>query len=153
MTATVRSAVCAAIWMVAALVQTSAHGVVPPQEFASDEHAQRYARLLNELRCLVCQNQTLADSNAGLAVDMRAVISDMVRDNASDEQIIQFMVDRYGNFVRYRPPLNAQTALLWGGPFVLVVIALGFVAQLVRRQQRVVLSEQQQRAAQQLLDK
>jgi len=74
-----------------------------------------------ELRCLVCQNQTIADSNAPLAVDLKNQVRDMVESGQSQSDIIDYMVERYGDFVRYRPPMNASTMLLWVGPFLLLL--------------------------------
>ena len=86
--------------------------------------------LAAELRCLVCQNQTIADSNAPLAEDLRNRVREKMRQGSSDSQIIDFMVERYGDFVLYRPPVKATTLLLWFGP--LLLLAAGFVV-LVRR--------------------
>jgi len=99
---------------------------------AADDPAldKRVAALAHELRCLVCQNQTLADSNAPLAVDLRNQIREQLQKGASERQVTDFMVQRYGDFVLYRPPLKASTVLLWAGPFLL----LGFgVFLLVRK--------------------
>lgn len=98
----------------------------------------RLKHLAVELRCLVCQNQTLADSNAPLAEDLRREVREMIVKNMSDQEIIDFLVQRYGDFVLYRPPVKATTTLLWIGPFLLLAgsaIALGFV--LKRRSQAV----------------
>ncbi len=86
---------------------------------------KRVTGLASELRCLVCQNQTLADSNAPLAVDLRNQIREQLKGGASERDVIDFLVARYGDFVRYRPPLKASTLALWGGPFVF--LALGFI--------------------------
>ena len=86
-----------------------------------------------ELRCLVCQNQTLADSNAELAVDLRNVIREQLAQGASERDVRAFMVARYGDFVLYRPPLKASTVALWAGPFVLLA---GGLVLLVRRLRR-----------------
>jgi cytochrome c-type biogenesis protein CcmH len=94
----------------------------------------RVMALSAELRCLVCQNQTIADSSAGLASDLRDQVREQMRKGMSDAQIIEFMVDRYGDFVLYRPPLKATTVLLWFGP--LLLLAAGIAAlfyRLVRR--------------------
>ncbi len=91
---------------------------------------QRVMTLAAELRCLVCQNQTLADSNAPLAEDLRNQVREKMRRGASDSEIVDYMVARYGDFVLYRPPLKLTTALLWFGP--LLLLAAGFVV-LVRR--------------------
>lgn len=84
----------------------------------------RLAALSAELRCLVCQNQTIADSHAGLAADLRREILTMIAAGKSDQEIVEFMVQRYGDFVRYRPPLRLATLLLWGGPLLLLLLAL-----------------------------
>ncbi len=91
---------------------------------------QRVMTLAAELRCLVCQNQTLADSNAPLAEDLRNQVREKMRRGASDSEIVDYMVARYGDFVLYRPPLKLTTALLWFGP--LLLLAAGFVV-LLRR--------------------
>lgn len=91
-------------------------------QFDDPEMKERYEELLGELRCLVCQNQTLSDSNADLAQDLRNEVERMLREGKSDEAIVNFMVDRYGDFVRYRPPLKASTIILWFGPFILAGI-------------------------------
>ena len=80
--------------------------------------------MIAQLRCLVCQNQNLADSNAELARDLRAKTYEMINAGASDEDIADFMIARYGDFVLYKPPLRLRTTLLWGGPFALLLIAL-----------------------------
>ena len=85
-----------------------------------------------ELRCLVCQNQTIADSNAGLAVDLRNQVRDMLRAGQTEKQITDYMTQRYGDFVLYRPPVNSSTALLWFGPPALLVLG-GFSLWLVLR--------------------
>ena len=91
---------------------------------------QKVMTLAAELRCLVCQNQTIADSSAPLAEDLRNQVREKMRQGSSDSQIIDFMVERYGDFVLYRPPVKATTLLLWFGP--LLLLAAGFVV-LVRR--------------------
>jgi cytochrome c-type biogenesis protein CcmH len=93
----------------------------------------RLKALAEELRCLVCQNQTIADSNAALAVDLRNQIRSQIKDGRSDEQIRDYMVQRYGDFVLYRPPFHAGTALLWIGPFALIVAGGVAFALIVRR--------------------
>jgi cytochrome c-type biogenesis protein CcmH len=86
----------------------------------------RLKAMSHELRCLVCQNQTLADSDAPLAEDLRKEIRSQMREGKSDQEVIDYLVTRYGDFVRYRPPVNNSTALLWFGPFLLLLIG-GFV--------------------------
>ena len=87
----------------------------------------RLMTLAAELRCLVCQNQTLAESNAELAVDLRNEIREQMRRGASDQDVIDFLVARYGDFVLYRPPLKANTLLLWAGPAILLLLGLGLL--------------------------
>jgi cytochrome c-type biogenesis protein CcmH len=90
--------------------------------------------LSNELRCLVCQNQTIADSNAPLAEDLRNQVREKMRQGASDSEIVDFMVARYGDFVLYRPPFKATTFLLWFGPLLLLLAgALVLLRRLLRR--------------------
>jgi cytochrome c-type biogenesis protein CcmH len=92
-------------------------------------------RLSSQLRCLVCQNQTLADSHAALAQDLVQEIREMAAKGMSDQEIIDYLVARYGDFVRYRPPLKASTVLLWLGPFALLLIGgFSLFLQLRRRQ-------------------
>jgi len=86
--------------------------------------AKREVELAKQLRCLVCQNQTIADSNAGLAVDLRNKLREQMATGKSDAEIIAFMTERYGDFVLYKPPMKATTVLLWVGPFVLLAIGL-----------------------------
>ncbi len=88
--------------------------------------------LSNELRCLVCQNQTIADSNAELAVDLRNQVRKQLSEGKSDREILDYMVQRYGEFVLYRPPLSYKTILLWAGPFALLLIAMFILLQQIR---------------------
>lgn len=96
----------------------------------------RLMALATELRCLVCQNQTLADSDAELAVDLRREVRDMMKRGLDDEEIIEFLVERYGDFVRYRPPLRLETALLWFGPGLLIAVAGSLWFTALRRRRR-----------------
>jgi cytochrome c-type biogenesis protein CcmH len=93
----------------------------------------RLKALAEELRCLVCQNQTIADSHAPLAVDLRNQIRAQVTQGRSDDQIRAYMVERYGDFVLYRPPFRATTALLWIGPFALLALGAFMFAAILRR--------------------
>lgn len=115
----------------------------------------RLKHLAVELRCLVCQNQTLADSNAPLAEDLRREVRDMIAKNMSDQEIIEFLTARYGDFVLYRPPLKATTTLLWVGPFVLLIVgATALVITLRRRAGKVIdvpVTEDEHRRVEQLL--
>ncbi|CUB03047.1 cytochrome c-type biogenesis protein [Marinomonas fungiae] len=91
-------------------------------EFQTPEDQERYRVLTEELRCPKCQNQNLEDSNAGIAVDLRSQIYAMVNDGKSNQEIIDYMVARYGEFVLYRPVHDSSTAVLWYGPFVLLLV-------------------------------
>jgi cytochrome c-type biogenesis protein CcmH len=94
---------------------------------------KRVAALAEELRCLVCQNQTLADSNAPLAVDLRNQIREQLARGASESEVVDFMVARYGDFVLYRPPFKASTIALWAGPFVFLLLGAWVLRRRVRR--------------------
>jgi cytochrome c-type biogenesis protein CcmH len=96
----------------------------------------RVKTLSEELRCLVCQNQSLADSNAGLAVDLRNEVREMMRAGKSDAEIREFMVARYGDFVLYNPPMKTATLVLWVGPFVLLIAGGAVLAAYLRRRAR-----------------
>ncbi len=105
-------------------------------EFENPAQEQRYRHLIKELRCLVCQNENLADSNADLAKDLRGQVYTMIRQGASDQEIVDYMVNRYGDFVLYRPPFKKTTAALWIGPFVILAIGVLVVILYVRRRRR-----------------
>jgi len=93
----------------------------------------RLMTLAAELRCLVCQNQTLAESNAELAVDLRNEIREQMRRGASDQDVIDYLVARYGDFVLYRPPLKASTLLLWSGPAILFLVGISLLLRTLMR--------------------
>jgi cytochrome c-type biogenesis protein CcmH len=102
--------------------------------FSQDAKTEkRTAALAAELRCLVCQNQTLADSNAPLAVDLRNQIREQLAAGKSEQDVLDFMVARYGDFVLYRPPLKASTIALWAGPFVLLLAGAFFLYRRIGR--------------------
>ena len=94
---------------------------------------KRLQALSKELRCLVCQNETIADSNAELAIDLRREIRGMIKNGQSDSQIIDFLVARYGDFVLYRPPVKGNTFLLWGGPIAMMLLGLLTLRNYLRR--------------------
>jgi cytochrome c-type biogenesis protein CcmH len=123
-------------------------------EFATAGEESRYQNMIGQLRCLVCQNQNLADSNADLAKDLRAKTYQMIRSGASDTEIVDFMVTRYGDFVLYRPPLRGRTILLWGAPLIFLLIALTVFFYTLRRRRIVAepLNREQQSRAAKLLD-
>ena len=93
--------------------------VQEPMVFASQQQEERFNQLTQELRCLVCQNQNLADSDAPLAHDLRREVHEMLQTGQSNEEIKQFLVERYGDFVLYRPPVQTNTYLLWLAPLIL----------------------------------
>jgi cytochrome c-type biogenesis protein CcmH len=108
---------------------------IEPYPFANETEERRFRALAEELRCTVCQNQSLADSDAPLAKDLRRELFAMLQDGRSDFEIRQFMVDRYGEYVLYRPPLAGHTMLLWAGPVVLLLGSLVGVGLVIRRRQ------------------
>jgi cytochrome c-type biogenesis protein CcmH len=109
---------------------------VPP----NSELDQRMMRIASELRCLVCQNQTLADSNAELAIDLKKQLREKLASGMSDQEVIDFMVQRYGDFVLYKPRLQPSTWLLWFGPFLILIGGLIFLVFKIRRRQKESLS-------------
>ncbi|HJV60158.1 MAG TPA: cytochrome c-type biogenesis protein [Albitalea sp.] len=96
----------------------------------------RLVGIAEDLRCLVCQNESLAGSRADLAEDLRREIRSLIRQGKTDQEVIDFLVSRYGDFVRYRPPFKPTTWLLWGGPFVFLVAGLGALTMFLRRRPR-----------------
>lgn len=108
------------LWM-CLLVGTLAQAQTPGLDAAQEA---RYHQLINELRCLVCQNQTIAESTAPLAVDLKEQVQKQLAAGKSNAEITTYLTDRYGDFVLYRPPFKASTALLWIGPFLLLLGAL-----------------------------
>lgn len=116
----------------------------------------RVMALADELRCLVCQNETIAASNAELAVDLRQQIRAQLTQGRSPEDILSYMTARYGDFVRYKPPLRAGTVLLWLGPFLLLLLGAVLLWRQLRQQHRVAtpaaLSDAERQRAQQLLE-
>lgn len=131
------------------LLSTSAQAI-EPVELSDPALLVRYEKLVAELRCLVCQNQSISDSSAPLAKDMRKVIINMLEEQATDEQILKFMTDRYGDFVLLRPRFTWTNAALWIGPFVVLVLAFLVVPRLLSTD-RVRLSEQKREQARRLL--
>ena len=121
------------------------------------EYESRYHDILEELRCLVCQNQTLADSGSELATDLRVEVKQMLEQGSTDQEILKFMSDRYGDFVLYKPPVKPRTLLLWFGPFLL--LAGGIIAALSIVRKRAItesfdeLGESEKQRIQKILDK
>jgi len=116
-----------------------AYGVIETYEFSRPELAERYHRLSQELRCPKCQNQNIADSNAPISRDLRALLHKKLEDGASDQEILDYMVERYGEFVRYRPRMAGETAVLWYAPAVLtLLVGLGLILHWRRQRHSVV---------------
>ena len=115
----------------------AAHAAIDTYEFANDAERARFRELTQELRCPKCQNQDIADSNAPIATDLRREIYRMLGEGKSNQQIIDFMVDRYGDFVRYKPALTGKTAVLWFGPLALLVGGVVLIGVIVGRRRRV----------------
>ena len=98
--------------------------------------------ITSELRCLVCQNQTIADSHADLAIDLKNQVREMVKAGKSRDEIVAYMVQRYGDFVLYRPPVKPTTWLLWAGPFLLFVLGLGVLVRQLRKRARLAAADE-----------
>ena len=107
--------------------------VIETYEFSSAALESRYKALSQELRCPKCQNQNIADSNAPISRDLRAIVHEQLEAGATDEEIIDFLVDRYGEFVRYRPGMDANTLWLWSAPLILLVMAVAVVVTQIRK--------------------
>ena len=144
------------IGLLGLLLAFSSHAKVEVLQFESREHEERYNNLIAELRCLVCQNQNLADSNAELAVDLRRKTYEMVSKDKTEKEIANYMVQRYGDFVLYRPPLNSSTLLLWVGPFIILLVGVTLLIRTIRRRRAelgVNVDDASLKAAANLLDK
>ncbi len=102
----------------------------------SERSRRGWCRITSELRCLVCQNQTIADSNAALAVDLRREARELIKQGKSDDEVVAYMTERYGDFVLYRPPLKATTFLLWFGPALMLVAGAAVLVVVLRRRSR-----------------
>jgi cytochrome c-type biogenesis protein CcmH len=109
---------------------------IEPMPFANHAQELRFQHLTRQLRCPMCQNETLADSNAPIARDLRNQIFQMMQQGKSDEQIKQYLVDRYSNYVLYDPPLNPGTGLLWFGPLLILLGGAGVVWMAIRKRDR-----------------
>ncbi|MBS0002708.1 MAG: cytochrome c-type biogenesis protein CcmH [Thioalkalivibrio sp.] len=123
---------------------TVAGPTAPPSEpmsFDSELQEQRYQKLIRELRCTVCQNQNLIESNAPLANDLRRQIALMINDGADTDEVIDYMVARYGDFVLFRPPMKGITYLLWFGPVAMLLIGLAALGNILWRRRTQVTSE------------
>lgn len=131
------------------------NAAVEVKVFKSTQQEQCYKKLIDELRCLVCQNQSLADSNAKLAQDLRNQVYKMIRAGQSDKKIKDFMVTRYGDFVLYRPPFKTTTFLLWVGPFIILITGFLGLVRFIRQHKKVLVAEisgDEKKKLKQLLD-
>lgn len=110
---------------------------VEPSEILADPKLEARARALSaNLRCLVCQNQSIDDSNAPLAKDLRMIVRERLTAGDSDRQVMEFLVARYGDFILLKPPLKAGTVLLWGAPFVVLLAGMGMIYLVSRRRRQ-----------------
>lgn len=125
----------AKLFLICALLIASAATAMEPIDYQSPAEAQRHRALSAELRCVMCQNQSIADSNAPIAHDLRMEVLRLMRDGKDDDQIKAYLVERYSDFVLYEPPLRGGNWLLWVGPFVLLVGGLLAVMAVIRRKQ------------------
>lgn len=124
------------VYLGALLLAMQALAIDTGRAFEDPEQQARYELLIKDLRCLVCQNQSIADSNASLASDLRREVREMMVAGQTDQQIREFMTARYGDFVLYRPPVSPRTWLLWSAPVLLLLGGLGIAAMVVMRRMR-----------------
>ncbi|WP_295472472.1 cytochrome c-type biogenesis protein [uncultured Pseudomonas sp.] len=133
-------------WLAMALLSLGLSGTalaaIEAHNFRDEAERARYAELTTELRCPKCQNQDIADSNAPIAADLRKEIYRLLEEGRSNREIVDYMVDRYGEFVRYKPALTARTWLLWFGPGVLLLVGIGVILVIVRRRPALAGTEQ-----------
>jgi cytochrome c-type biogenesis protein CcmH len=131
----------AVLFLATGLFTPSVWAIDRAAAFSDPGQQARYERLANELRCLVCQNETIKDSNASLAADLRRELREQMQAGKSDEEILTFLTDRYGDFVRYRPPLTARTVLLWAAPVLLLLAGLASAAVVIVRRSRLPMTD------------
>ena len=136
-----------------ALCSAVAWRVIETYEFSSPALEARYKALSQELRCPKCQNQNIADSNAPISRDLRAIVHEKLETGATDSEIIDFLVDRYGEFVRYRPGLDRNTLWLWSAPLILLLMAMAVVLLQIRRDRASAMSPVQEARAEALRQK
>jgi cytochrome c-type biogenesis protein CcmH len=111
-------------------------------QFADPVLQARFEKIAKELRCLVCQNESIADSNAELAADLRRQVREMLSAGKSDDAIFDFMTDRYGEFVRFSPPLEPKTLLIWGAPFIMLLVGGAIIYRVARQRSRMPLDDE-----------
>ena len=125
-----------AAWFLASVLLAGGALAVDAERLDDPVLQKRYEQLTHELRCLVCQNETIADSNATLATDLRREVRDMMKAGKSDEEIRAFLTERYGDFVLYLPPVTPRTWLLWAAPALLLLGGAAVAALVIRRRVR-----------------
>jgi cytochrome c-type biogenesis protein CcmH len=135
------------------LASLNANAVIETYEFSAPELELRYKALSQELRCPKCQNQNIADSNAPISRDLRAIVHEQLEAGASDEEIIVYLVDRYGEFVRYRPGVDNNTFWLWSAPLILLLMALTVVWLQIRGDRKASTVESNEARARELREK
>jgi cytochrome c-type biogenesis protein CcmH len=128
----------AGLWTLSAgaLAQTAAPALDVHGQLINPLLQSRFERITKELRCLVCQNESIADSNVELAADLRKQVREMLIAGKSDDAIFGFMTDRYGEFVRFAPPLSPKTALIWGAPFLMLLLGGAIIFRIARQRSR-----------------
>jgi len=141
----------ARVWLLGIALLPAASGALAQTESGTrlDANGQledptlqvRFERITKELRCLVCQNESIADSNVELASDLRRQVREMLVAGKSDDAIFKFMTDRYGEFVRFGPPLSAKTLLIWGAPFIALLLGVVIIYRVARNRSRMPLDE------------
>jgi len=126
----------------AAAPSAEANGVDANGQLVNRALQTRFERIAGELRCLVCQNESIADSNVELAGDLRRQVREMLVAGKSDDAIFKFMTDRYGEFVRFNPPLEPKTLLIWGAPFIMLLLGGGIIYRVARQRSRMPLDDE-----------
>lgn len=126
------------------LIGLYSQAAIDVHEFDNDQQRQRYQSFIEEMRCPKCQNQNLAGSDSPISADLRREIYDMIKAGKSDKEIVDFMVDRYGDFILYRPRVTAITYVLWGAPAVLLVTGIIVLILMLRRRRRLALEQKVQ---------
>ncbi len=119
----------------------AAHAAIEVYEFDTLQQEEQFKELGHTLRCPKCQNNTIADSNAELAQDLRHKVYEMTKDGKSKNEIVEYMIDRYGNFVTYNPPFTLATSILWLGPLAVVVLGFGLIVVRSRKNKQVATEE------------
>lgn len=123
------------------LISLRSHAAIDVHDFDNDQQRQRYQSFIEEMRCPKCQNQNLAGSDSPISADLRREIYDMIKAGKSDKEIVDFMVDRYGDFILYRPRVTAITYVLWGAPAVLLVTGTIILILMLRRRRRLAIDQ------------